>query len=70
MAHLVEQMAYVGKTPWHGLGNQLAPTQPIEVWERQAGMNWSILESPVHYTADSAGGLSQIMSYPDHKVLF
>lgn len=70
MAHLVEQMAYVGQTPWHGLGNQLAPRQPIEVWERQAGMDWSILESPVHYTADSAGGLSQIMSYPDHKVLF
>ncbi|PNE01050.1 hypothetical protein A15D_03380, partial [Alcanivorax sp. MD8A] len=21
MAHLVENMAYVGRTPWHGLGN-------------------------------------------------
>lgn len=69
MAHLVEQMAYVGTTPWHGLGNQLAPRQSIEVWKRQAGMDWEILESPVHYTADSVGGLSQIMSYPEHKVL-
>jgi hypothetical protein len=42
MAHLVEQMAYVGQTPWHGLGNALAPRQSIDVWAKQAGMNWDI----------------------------
>lgn len=70
MAHLVEHMAYVGRTPWHGLGNQLAPRQPLEVWARQAGMEWDILESPVHFAAGSRGSLSQIMSFEDHKVLF
>jgi phage/plasmid-like protein (TIGR03299 family) len=51
MAHLVDSMAFVGQTPWHGLGNQLAPKQPIEVWAEQAGMNWTIQESPVHFIA-------------------
>jgi phage/plasmid-like protein (TIGR03299 family) len=70
MAHLVEQMAYVGQTPWHGLGNPLTPHQPIEVWAKQAGMYWRILETPVRYITGEAGNLGQIMSTPEHKVLF
>jgi hypothetical protein len=31
MAHLIEQMAYVGATPWHGLGSRISPKQPLEV---------------------------------------
>jgi len=49
MAHHVEQMAYVGQTPWHGLGNQLSADQPIEVWQKQAGMDWHIKSSPVQF---------------------
>lgn len=52
MAHLIDSMAFVGDTPWHGLGNQLTPKQPIEVWARQAGMNWNIEASPVHYLTE------------------
>ena len=42
MAHEVQTMAYVGETPWHGLGHRLSPKQPIAVWQREAGMDWSI----------------------------
>lgn len=70
MAHLVEQMAYVGAQPWHGLGNLLAPKQPLEVWARQAGMDWQIQETPVRFTSNTAGALGEIHSFDDHKVLY
>jgi phage/plasmid-like protein (TIGR03299 family) len=70
MAHLVEQMAYVGQTPWHGLGNQLSAHQPIEVWAKQAGMDWQIREAPVRFMTEIAGNLGAIMSFPENKVLF
>ncbi|WP_443700857.1 DUF932 domain-containing protein [Pseudomonas sp.] len=70
MAHLIEQMAYVGATPWHGLGSQLSPKQPLEVWQQEAGMNWQIQESPVHFMADAAGHLGTIHTFPEQKVLY
>lgn len=70
MAHQLHTMAYVGETPWHGLGNQLSTQQPLEVWARQAGMDWDIRETPVRFVTESAGSLGAIMSYPDNKVLF
>lgn len=70
MAHLIDQMAYVGATPWHGLGSQLSPKQPLEVWQQEAGMNWQIQESPVRFMADSIGNLGTIHSFPEQKVLY
>lgn len=70
MAHLIETMAYAGATPWHGLGNQLSQKQPIEIWQREAGMDWQILESPVHFKSDAIGHLGAIHSFPQQKVLY
>ncbi|MCS3417664.1 phage/plasmid-like protein (TIGR03299 family) [Pseudomonas sp. BIGb0450] len=70
MAHLIEQMAYVGATPWHGLGSRLSPKQPIEIWQREAGMDWKIQDSPVHFKSDSIGALGSIHTFPDQKVLY
>ncbi|KAF0811014.1 hypothetical protein A167_00046 [Alcanivorax sp. S71-1-4] len=70
MAHLVEHMAYVGQTPWHGLGNQLASRQPLAVWLTQAGLDWQIEETPVRFVDTRKGPLGQIHSFDDHKVLY
>lgn len=70
MAHQVEQMAYVGDTPWHGLGNQLIPNQPIEIWAQQAGMDWRIESSNVSYMAKNERGQSIIMPYEEQRVLY
>ena len=70
MAHEVQTMAYVGETPWHGLGNELTPNQPIEVWAKQAGMDWTIESSDVSYYANHAAGGKLIMPFPDNKVLY
>jgi hypothetical protein len=51
MAHLIETLAYRNETPWHGLGNWLTENQPLEVWQREAGMEWQILDAPVQYQA-------------------
>ena len=67
--HLVETMAYAGEKPWHGLGNKLAPQQPIEAWRQQAGMDWKIEESEVRYITGN-NNLGVINAFPEQKVLY
>jgi len=68
--HLVKTMAYVGETPWHGLGNQLSPHQPIEVWQKQAGMDWTIESAEVRYVSGGSGNLGAIHAFPEQRVLY
>ena len=67
--HLVETMAYAGDKPWHGLGNKLATPQPIDIWKRQAGMDWMIEESEVRYITGNHT-VGAIHSFPEQKVLY
>ena len=67
--HLVETMAYAGEKPWHGLGNKLTTLQPLDVWKRQAGMDWMIEESEVRYITGNHT-VGAIHSFPEQKVLY
>lgn len=72
MAHLIDlsnhraNMAFVGKTPWHGLGQELTPGQPIEVWAEQAGMSHTIKSADVMYIND----IDDLLAMPSRKVLY
>jgi phage/plasmid-like protein (TIGR03299 family) len=74
MAHelaTTNDMAYVGETPWHGLGNQLPKNQPIEVWQKAAGMDFEIKRTDVLFNAANGdGNLLNLRSNPDTTVLY
>jgi len=72
MAHELQSatdMAYIGETPWHGLGNRLPANQPIEVWQKQAGMDWQIKETDVLFNVSDEGNF-HVKTNPDAKVLY
>ena len=72
MAHMIDEttgraaMAYTGATPWHGLGQALTPGASIETWTREAGLGYTVLESPVQYSTPAS---SELQRWPDRKVL-
>jgi hypothetical protein len=66
MVHLVDSMAFLGQTPWHGLGNQLTAKQPIEVWAELAAIKCTVEQSLVHFMADHHNTFNQTeLTYKD-----
>ena len=55
MAHMIDMsndranIAYIGVEPWHGLGQRLMPGADIVTWQREAGLDWTAMKSPVEY---------------------
>ena len=74
MAHelaTASDMAYVGETPWHGLGNQLPKNQSIEVWQKAASMDFEIKQADVLFNAANGdGNLLNLRSNSDSTVLY
>jgi len=72
MAHMIDTttgaaaMAYVGRTPWHGLGAQLQPGASIEEWTAAARLGYTVLESPVLYESPAS---TELQRWPMRKVL-
>lgn len=59
MAHEIDfsnnqaNMAYVGETPWHGLGQRLSQGAPIDQWRVEAGLNWDAKRAQILFTEDN-----------------
>ena len=71
MAHEIDMsnnranMAFVGERPWHNLGHEMPEDAPLEVWRKEGGFEWEILESTVCYPC-----ADEILEFPDRKVLY
>jgi phage/plasmid-like protein (TIGR03299 family) len=58
MAHEIDlstgrpAIAYVGETPWHGLGEKLPVHAPIDTWLHAARLAWELKRLPVQYLVD------------------
>lgn len=75
MAHelaTANDMAFIGNTPWHGLGNRLPKNQPIEVWQKAAGMDFEIKQTEVLFNSASGNGsnMLNLRLNPDATVLY
>lgn len=60
-----DSMAYVGDAPWHGLGQRLTQGSPLEVWAKEAGMDFHINGSDVQFATPGSVG-----TFPSRKVLY
>jgi phage/plasmid-like protein (TIGR03299 family) len=68
MAHLIDlsnhraNIAYVGETPWHGLGTELESDAPLDTWRIAAGLAFDYQLAPVQYLGDQ--------TFPGRQVVF
>jgi phage/plasmid-like protein (TIGR03299 family) len=67
-ANSTAEMAFVGETPWHKLGQQLTEGAPIETWQVAAGMDWKIQRSKVRF--HTSANPADFQTWDDQHVLF
>lgn len=78
MAHELEvvdgnaSMAYVGETPWHGLGKRVPADVSPEQMLDAAGLNWEVEKVPMFYNTESGPVLTKsraLIRSSDKKLL-
>ena len=62
------EMAFVGGTPWHGLGQELDQNATIEQWRVAAGMDWDIKSAPARFIPENTYG--EVHRIPKQNVLY
>ena len=76
MAHLIEtnqitgkdEIAFVGQTPWHGLGQELTKNAPMEVWRKEAGLDWEAQIAPIQFEPHGKNG--DLLTFEKQNVIF
>lgn len=66
-------MAYVGDTPWHGLGQKLTKDSPLEVWAEESGLDFQLAMATVNFDIPATpwnGNRSEKVAYHGKKVMY
>lgn len=63
-------MAYVGQTPWHGLGQRLEAGTDISIWRHESGLDYEVLSAETAYRMTDQEGNVSYREFPGRKTLF
>lgn len=69
MAHEVEQMAYAGAVPWHGLGKEVSDDLSIEEMLVAAGLDWEVMVEQAEHRGQKVPDHFWLVRSSDHKIL-
>jgi phage/plasmid-like protein (TIGR03299 family) len=58
-------MAFIGETPWHGLGQAMTKESTMDEWAIAANMNFTLERTPVQYNVGNT-----LSSFPEKHVLY
>jgi len=64
------EMAFVGETPWHELGQQLDQNADMETWRKAAGMDWTLESAPVHFETKDDNEHHNLETFSGQNVLY
>lgn len=62
------EMAFVGETPWHHLGQNVSKGAPISVWAKEAGMDWTAVATPMMGAKQPEG--APAIHFPEYKGIY
>ena len=69
MAHQIENMLYVGATPWHKLGTRLEAPPTVADGIRAAGLDWTVRLDPLQTADGRVTDHNATVRSTDNKVL-
>lgn len=73
MSHEMETMAYLGETPWHGLGHKLEKEATVDEMTVAAGLDWAVSKVPTYALVNKEfkeiEGRKAIVRETDGKIL-
>lgn len=58
-------MAYAGSAPWHRLGQKLTPEAGLDVWAREAGLDYEVKDALVRYGVEG-----ELREFHGRRVLY